>query len=406
MNAFQTIASGIWNLKIWYQGPLQDQFSEDCVVYKLAEKSKFGWNGLQVNRPLRTRRNQGIGATSDNGPLPAIGRQTGVQAVIPAKFNYLRFGVTGPMIKSSQNDKGSFVRQAGYELEMGYKDLTSDCNRQNSWNGDGNLARVNTGAGGSTSISIKGREDGEAALKFVDIGATLDIVSGTTGLLVASGVEVLAITSGGPLTTTATLTLSAAVTVSANDYLIRANSQGNEVQGLLTQLDGLTTTVFAIDRASFPITQGNVIDVGGNQLQLINMQQGYQYPKQRGGSKIQAIVSDFDSQTFYTKLLQADKRYVNTNKGDGGFGTKDDMSLEYNGIAWYADKDAPKRIFFLPESHIEKMVLAEMDFADETGTMMIAQVGTDAFEVRVRHFYNLFNSLASGSSVIRNYISP
>ena len=177
----------------------------------MAEKSKFGWNGVQVNRPLRTIRNQGIGATADNGPLPAIGKQTGVQAVINAKYNYLRFGITGPMIKSSQNDKGSFVRQAAYELEMGYKDLKSDCNRQNTWDGTSDLALVATTAAASTSISISGRESGEAALKFIDQTMVIDIVSGSTGLLVASGITVNAITSGTPLSTTATLSLSAPV---------------------------------------------------------------------------------------------------------------------------------------------------------------------------------------------------
>lgn len=405
-NAFQTVSTGVWNLKVFYQGPLVDQFNEDCPVYSMAEKSKFGWNGVQVNRPLRTIRNQGIGATADNGPLPAIGKQTGVQAVINAKYNYLRFGITGPMIKSSQNDKGSFVRQAAYELEMGYKDLKSDCNRQNTWDGTSDLALVATTAAASTSISISGRESGEAALKFIDQTMVIDIVSGSTGLLVASGITVNAITSGTPLSTTATLSLSAPVTVTANDIIIRSGSLNNEVQGLLTQLDGNTTTVFGIDRSSYLSTQGNVLDLGGAQLQLINLQSAWQYAKQRGGVDFMAVVSDFDSQTMYTKLLQSDKRYVNTDKGDGGFGSKDKMNLEYNGVPWYADKDCPRRIFFLPEGQIEKMVLAEMDFADETGSMMIAQVGTDAFEVRIRHFYNLFNSLASGSAVIRNYISP
>jgi len=310
-NTFQSIASGVWNLKIFYQGPLQDQFNEDCKIYQMAEKSKFAWNGLQVNRPLRTRRNQGIGATSDGGPLPAIGKQGGVQAVIPAKFNYLRFGITGPMIKSSQNDKGSFVRQAEYELKMGYKDLTSDCNRQNSWNGDGNLARINTTAAGSTSISIKGRETGEAALKFLDVGAAIDIISSVTSLPVASGVTIQSYTVASPLATTATIVLSAAVTVTADDIIIRSGSQGNEVQGLLTQLDGLTTTVFSIDRSQYISTQGNVEDVGGGQLKLINLQNAWATGQLRGGVKYASVYSDFDSQTYYTKLLQAEAIELN-----------------------------------------------------------------------------------------------
>jgi len=36
-------------------------------------------------------------------------------------------------------------------------------------------------------------------------------------------------------------------------------------------------------------------------------------------------------------------------------------------------------------------VLSEMEFADETGSMYIAQTDVDQFEVRIRHFVNLFN---------------
>lgn len=111
-NLFQGITSGLAELKNFYQGPLVSQFNDDVPVYRAAEKDKKSWSGYQVVRPLKVRRNPGIGAVSDGGTLPLIGRQGTVQALIAAKFNYLRFGVTGPMIKSSQSDVGSFVRTA------------------------------------------------------------------------------------------------------------------------------------------------------------------------------------------------------------------------------------------------------------------------------------------------------
>lgn len=109
---------------------------------------------------------------------------------------------------------------------------------------------------------------------------------------------------------------------------------------------------------------------------------------------------------MYQKLLTPDKRFNNTVKGDGGFAEKDKFYLDFNGIAMVPDQACPKRIFFLPMDVIEKMVLSEMEFADETGSMYLAQVGTDALESRVRFFANLFNSKASASAVLTNYISP
>lgn len=86
---FQSISSGLAELKNFYQGPIVDQFNEEVKILKMAEKVKNGWSGLKVIRPLRVRRNQGIGAVADGGLLPTVGRQTSVQAEISAKYNYL-----------------------------------------------------------------------------------------------------------------------------------------------------------------------------------------------------------------------------------------------------------------------------------------------------------------------------
>ena len=403
-NQFQTLSSGLAELKNFYQGPIVDQFSEDVPVYRGCEKIKQGWSGLQIIRPLRVIKNMGIGAVADNGTLPSVGRQTTVQAIIAAKFNYLRFGVTGPMIKASQTDTGSFVRTAAYELEMGYKDLMNDVNRQMGWSGGGQLATMSAAASGSSSITIAGREAAEPALKFIDVGLVFDITDGTT--LKASGVTVTAITSGTPVSSTATLTLNQAVTCLSTDYLIRSGTLGNELQGLLTALDGGTTTIYNVNRASYLSYQGNINNLAAAQLTLNQIQFAYNEGMRRGGAKYSAIYSDFPSLQMYQKLLTPDKRYVNTSKGDGGFAAKDKFYLEFNGIPWVADKDSPQRIFILPEDAFKNYVLAEMEFADETGSMYIAQTSTDAFEVRVRLFCNIFNEQPAACAVVSNYTSP
>lgn len=403
-NSFQTITSGLAELKNFYQGPIVDQLNEDLPIYRGSEKVKQGWSGYQVVRPLRVRRNQGIGAVADNGILPAIGRQTTVQALISAKFNYLRFGVTGPMIKSSQSDVGSFVRSAEYELTMGYKDLSSDVNRQLSWDGTGYLAKVSAAAVGSTVITVQGREGTtEDGSKFLDVGMVIDITD-STGTVVVSGVTINALSG----TTTATLTLSAAVTVSSGYYIIRSGSSGNEIQGILYALDGGTSTVYNVDRSLYPSYQGNVQTVSG-QITLDRLQQSWNDGLRRGGTangKYSAIYCDFDSLRFYQKLLTADKRYVNTVKGDGGFANKDNFYLEFNGVAMVPDKDCPQRFFFLPVDVFKMYVLAEMEFADETGSMYIAQTSTDSLEVRVRLFSNLFNEQPAACAVVKTYTSP
>jgi hypothetical protein len=97
---------------------------------------------------------------------------------------------------------------------------------------------------------------------------------------------------------------------------------------------------------------------------------------------------------------------VNVVKGDGGFGSKGESYLEWNGIPVVADKDAPTRMFFLPAEVLKLYILKELEFADESGSMYIAQTDADSFEVRLRHFANLFNEQPAACGVLMDYISP
>jgi hypothetical protein len=404
-NSFQGLTSGLAVLKNFYEGPIVDQFNEDVPVYRAAEKDKKSWSGQQVIRPLKVRRNQGIGATSDGGILPAIGRQTTVQAIIAAKLNYLRFGVTGPMIKASQSDVGSFVRIASYELKEGYNDLMTDCNRQYAWNGTNTLATTSVASVASQTVTIAGRESVEAALKFIDVGLVVDVYDVTGVTLKASALSISSVT-GSPTALTATVVVDQPLTSAAGDIWIRSGSSGSEIQGLLTGLDGGTSSIFSVDRGLYPQFQGNAINLSGGQLTIDKMQQAYNEGMRRGGAKYDAVFCDFDTLRMYQKLLQPDKRYSNTMQGDGGFAKKDQFYLDFNGIAVVPDKDCPQRMFFLDANALRNYVLADLEFADETGSMYIAQTSADQLEVRIRFFANLFNEAPSRCAALSNYVSP
>jgi hypothetical protein len=408
-NAFQGISSGLAELKNYYQGPIIDLINEEIPIYRACEKVKQGWSGYQVIRPLRTSRNQGVGAVADGGNLPKIGRQTTVQAIIPAKFNYLRFGVTGPMIKASQSDVGSFVRSAAYELEMGYKDLKTEISRQLSWDGSGDLALVNTAAVASTSLVIKGRTTAEPALKFIDVNSTFDLLDGSDNV-VASGITVNSISSGTASSTTATLVLDQPVTASVGYVLIRTGSSSNEIQGLFYALDGGTTSVYSVARSTNISYQGNVTDLsstGNTVLSIDAMQTPFNEGLRRGNvNGFNAVWTDFTSLRYYQKLLTPDKRYANTSEGDGTFGSKGKFYLDFNGIPVVPDKDMALKMAFLPAEVLKMYELAAMEFADETGSMYIAQSDVDALEVRIRHFVNLFNEQPAACGVLQGYTSP
>ncbi len=311
------------------------------------------------------------------------------------------------MIKASKSDVGSFVRSASYELEMGYKDIKNNVNRQLGWNGDGKLATVNAAVAGSNVMVIAGRESTAPALQFVDVDLTFDIYT-SGGVLVQSSVTVSSISSGTPNSATATLVLDQVVNCSATDVLIQANSANQEIKGLFYALDGNTSTIYGVDRSTYMAFQGNVTSLSSGQLTLNAMQGAFNQGLRRGNvGEYSAILTDYTTQQYYQKLLTPDKRYVNVNDGDGGFGDKTGKTmLEFDGVPMVIDKDFPTRLAFLPKGVLKNYKLAELEFADETGSMMIAQTGVDSFEVRVRLFSQLFNEQPAACSVLTTYISP
>jgi hypothetical protein len=206
---------------------------------------------------------------------------------------------------------------------------------------------------------------------------------------------------------TATLTLDTAVTCAADDILVRTGSYNKEIQGMLYTLDGLTTgSIYGIDRAVYQVFQGSTIDGAGANLQLDLMKQAQILARRRGGAKIKAWWTDFDTERFYERLLVSDKRYVNTMKGDGSFTTGGQEYLEYGGAPLVPDQSMPRRLIGIDPNAWKWYVLEEMKFASETGAMYIAQTDVDAWEVRVRFFANLFCQKPSACASLEDYISP
>lgn len=403
-NTFGSISNALGILKIYYAGPIVSQFNDEMPLYKGAEKGKEKWNGLQINRPLKVRRNQGIGATSDGGNLPAIGKQNVQQATIVSKYNYLRFGLTGPLIKASQGDKGAFVSAMEYEMSEGLIDLKKDVNRQLFWNGEGRLAVLSAAAVASNVITVTGRTSGEDGNKYLDVGQVIDIYNPSTGVASASGLTIVAISGS----TTATVTLDQNISAAASDIVVRAGAYNQEIQGITTVLDNATSTIYGIDRSVYSTYQGNYIDAGGAQLSLDLLQRPFNEIRRLGGGKPTALFCDFSTERGYNKLLVADKRYVGSKvTGDGTFTDKDKVYLDFGGVPVLADVDCPGfNTFMLQADSFKKYILSELEWADETGSYMIAQSGADAFEVRLRLFANMFPEKPRNLARLLNYISP
>lgn len=399
-----TISNVLGKLKIYYEDGVRSQFNDEVPFYNAAEKGKSKWNGKQVNVALGLRRNPGIATIADGAPLPSISYQGTDEAQIFAKFAYLRFGITGPMIKASKGAKGAFVDQVSFNMERGMIDLKNDLGRQAFWNGRGDLCSLQSAALATNVITVTGRTPGEPGAKYLDVGTIVDIVS-IAGVVKAASVTITAVSS--TTTDTASITLNAVVNADAGDILTRPGSFNNETQGIRTLLDNATTTVYGIDRSQYPIFNGYAPDALGT-LSLDLMEQYFLTPEQRSGKTPNALFADYLGYRAYNKLLVADKRYINVDvKGDGTFTKADKTYLSYAGVPVVRDKDCTGRTFiFAQNDGWMKYVLCEMEWADETGSYMIAQTGADAFEVRLRQFFNYFHKQPNSLARLSGWTQP
>ena len=289
-NQVSSIASQLPLLKNYYGPGVISQFSDAIPAYANMEKGAEKYVGSKVVRALKVRRNQGIGATAERGTLPALGKQTVINAEIQAKFHYLRVGITAQMIAASKTDRGAFASDFSFEMQEGLNDFKNDFNRCMFWDGSGTLATVAANAVSSNVITATGRTSSEAGNKYIDVGMVIDIVS--SGVVVASSVGVTAVSG----TTTATITLATPVTVSATDIIVRAGSYNLEMQGFLTSQDGATSTIYNVDRSTYSLYQGNSINALGAQLNLALMQQAFNEARRRGDSKVDLVLCDFDTE--------------------------------------------------------------------------------------------------------------
>lgn len=397
-------------LKRFYAAAVVDQLNEDLPVYKMAEKIKDKGQGDGAYITLRLNRNQGVGFGADGGAMPPIGAQSFQQAKLDWKYAWLRCGITAGMIAASKSNVGAFVEGLDAEIQYGYKDFKNEFNRALVGDGTGTLGTLSAAVVASNTISVVGPYSAGTANaddpgnRFIFPNAVIDIYS-TAGVLKASSVTVTAVTG----TTTATVTLDQAVTAAATDIIVRSGSYGYELQGLYYALDGGTSTIYNINRATYPQYQGNVLSLSNGQLTLDQMQRAWNEGMRRGGigvGKYQALLCDFPSSRYIQKLCTADKRYVNTQKLDGGAWEKTSIAMEFNGLPLIIDKDHPTKITFVPVECLAFYILQEMTIADEWGGQLFPDAEADKFELRMRMFGNLFNKQPSAFGTLTNYISP
>lgn len=390
-------------LKNVYSDSIEEQQNLAAVVRKRFSKAKgerMGGDHLEV--AIRVGGNRaGVGARLSDDALPTPGRQQEKKFQI---FDRAVFGVIKVYDKDIQNTKSNeqaFINHLDDEVTQISKDVLKHMNVMTYGDGSGTLTLVkNNTVNVPTFVGASGTAFGQWGSRYLQVGDQIDIwdAAFVNQRTPAGGVGIL-----GIVPATQTVTVSANLTLTATDVVVRSNSQNKEYVGLWLATDNNSAVVFqGLSRATFPTLQGNVIDAGGATLSEAFMQQIQSAIEVASGEFPDMFLVSQCQWDAYVALGQALKRYVNTMKMDRGF-----QELDYNGVPFIKDVDAPPAaVMALREEFVQNGVVTPLSWSEEDGAILKWVAGFAAYAAFMREYGNYVFPRPNGLGRIQSLAVP
>lgn len=405
----QTIANFDAMLKEHYMDKVPELVNQKIAVSEHFTKrsgAEFSADGRQVTYPMHVGRNSGVGAIGERGKLPTAGAQQYVSVSIPFRFNYGRIEITAQAMKQSMTSKGAFRKAIDEEITRAGKDVGREKNRQLWGFGQGTLAlcnepgRLPAAPSATVVLDAPGGVAGAAnGTRFIRKGDILAFITG--GNIEAYGVV-------SSVDSSTQITLTAAVGITDNAKVVRCSTTtapvlidcayNNEPMGILGMIDNGTYvgTYMGVSRTTYPILNANVsaasvFDASSN-LTLNGIQAMFDMADQVGNGTIKTMWAHHSVRREYLNLLTSFRRY-NDEKAkspDGGFkGSALEAEITFSEKPLKVDRDCPYGILFgIDDSSMFRYVLAEGEWADDDGKILLRVAGQDAYEARFRVFDN------------------
>lgn len=367
--------------EVYENGGVNDQLQSEVTAIKRVENSSEGVThevgGKYVRFPVRTQRNQGIGARNENEALPIPRTQSYASAQVKLKYLYGAMELTGQTFELANSNPQAFASALDSEVNGLKEGLLKDLGRQVYGSNKGVMATAT--AGGSTTTFLLP----DAQAQYLEIGMFVDINQSNDTVRVAD-VVITNITSAAG-TTTVTFSPAAGAATVAGDYIVRDNSLNKEISGFesIVQNSGV---LYNIDPAVTPVWTANVDSNAGVNRALteglmINMVDSI---RKRGGGVPTVIFAGLGVRRSYFNLLVQQRRITNTQDFAGGF-----KGLEFNvgaaSIPLIEDVDArPNTMYFINEKQLKVYEAGDWSFMDRDGSKwqrVITSAGTfDAFD--------------------------
>lgn len=336
----QTLATADAILKDLYVGPVVEQINQKTYMLDQIQRDAdhIDHTGRRAVIPVHTGRNRGRGSRGDNANLPAGGKQSYADAIVPIRYHYYGMELTDPAIEAAQSNEGAFINLLESESKGVAQDMKKDINRQVYGDGTGLLATVTGTPAAGASLTI------DQGIQYIGVGDPVDVLVKTTG----------ATTNGVVGTTVATRTpgASPAITTADNRAGATSNLYGIYISGSYgTEMDGMrnitddSRTLHSINGATAgnEYWQGQEVAASGATAGEDLFIQLADKVGATGQGEVEVFLTTRGVRRRLANTYQSQKRYndVQAVNIHGGY-----SAIMVNEIPVIADDDCPKGFVF------------------------------------------------------------
>lgn len=372
-------------LKEDYKPVIREQLNNQFVILELATQNSDDVQGIEAQLSTHQSRNRGVGARGEFGSIPTAGQQGYKKSQVPLKFNYGAIKVSGPILRATRSDRGSFTRALDSEVKGIVQDLKRDVNRQCFTNESGVIAVCVTTTPTGTAFTVTTT----AQARRIEPGARLDIVEASTDV-VCFTVDVVSVNIATRVVTT-TLVSTGAGTPATTNRIVNSGvvpSANDEITGIEQIVDS-AGSLFGIDPATYSKWSSYELAVSGLPTDSVFEAAADEVNLASGGD-VDLVVTSFEVGRTYAATLKSQKRFSpDPLTLRGGFKAIS-VDTPRGQIPLRVERDCETaEAYGLTTSALTHYTASDWEFMNEDGDMLSRVPGQDAYEATLFRYHEL-----------------
>ena len=372
-------------LKEDYKPVIREQLNNQFVVLELATQNSDDIEGIEAVLTTHQSRNRGVGARGEFGSTPTAGQQGYKKSRVPLKFNYGAIKVSGPILKATKTDRGSFTRALESEVKGIVQDLKRDVNRQCFTNESGVFAVCVTTIPTGTAFTVTT----VAQARRIENGARLNIIEAASDVVVFT-VDVVSVNVSTRVVTTTLVATGPGVAATTNritnvDVTPSAN---DEITGLEQIIDS-TGTLFGINPTTYSKWSSYEEAVSGLPTDSV-FEKAADEVNLASGLDVDLILTSYEVARTFAATLKSQKRFTPDNLTLRGGFKAISVDTPRGQIALRVERDAETaEALGVSTSALIHYSANDWEFMDEDGDMLVRTTGQDAYEATLTRYHEL-----------------